>query len=107
VEEVKEYGEKSKIIKQLFMENGFHMVYAEDLGEPIADGFYFTVGYPGMTGAELVHNLLFFGISAIGLKNTGSEREGIRACVSHVYRNQFDDLEHRLKLFNQNFGSKI
>jgi aspartate/methionine/tyrosine aminotransferase len=107
VEEVKEYGEKSKIIKQLFIENGFNIVYAEDLGEPIADGFYFTVGFPGMTGAELVHNLLFFGISAIGLKNTGSEREGIRACVSHVFRDQFEDLKIRLKLFNQNFGSKI
>lgn len=107
VDEVKEYGEKARIIKRLFLENGFHLVYAEDLGEPIADGFYFTIGYPGMKGAELVHNLLYFGISAIGLKNTGSEREGIRACVSHVYRSQFDDLEHRLKLFNQNFGSNI
>jgi aspartate/methionine/tyrosine aminotransferase len=107
VEEVKEYGEKAKVIKRLFLENGFYIVYAEDLGEPIADGFYFTIGYPGMTGAQLVHNLLYFGISAIGLKNTGSEREGIRACVSHVYRSQFDDLENRLKLFNQNFGSNI
>ena len=104
IEEVKEYGGKAKIMKRLFIENGFYVVYNEDLGEPLADGFYFTIGYPGMTGAELVNNLIYFGISAIALGNTGSERQGIRACVSHVYRNQFADLEQRLRLFNENFG---
>jgi len=101
VEEVKEYGEKAGIMKRMFVENGFHIVYDNDLGDPIGDGFYFTVGYAGMTEAQLVHNLLYFGISAIGLKNTGSEREGIRACVSHVRRDQFPDLERRLKMFNE------
>ncbi len=100
VEEVKEYGEKAREMKRLFTENGFYIVYDNDLGDPIGDGFYFTVGYPGMTGAQLVHNLLYFGISAIGLKNTGSEREGIRACVSHVRRDQFPDLEERLRRFD-------
>jgi aspartate/methionine/tyrosine aminotransferase len=100
VEEVKEYGEKARIMKRVFLENGFHIVYENDLEEPIADGFYFTLGYPGMTGAQLTHNMLYFGISAIGLKNTGSEREGIRACVSHVHREQFPDLEKRVKMFN-------
>lgn len=104
IEEVKEYGGKAKIMKRLFIENGFYVVYNEDLGEPLADGFYFTIGYPGMTGAELAHNLIYFGISAIALGNTGSERQGIRACVSHVNRNQFADLEQRLRLFNENFG---
>jgi hypothetical protein len=104
VEEVKVYGEKAKIMKRIFIENGFHIVYDRDMDEPIADGFYFTLGYPGMTGTELVHNLLCFGISAIGLKNTGSERDGIRACVSHVRRDQFGDLEERLKLFNGFFN---
>ncbi len=103
VEDVKEYGEKAKIMKRLFIENGFYLVYDNDQGEPLADGFYFTIGYPGMTGAELVHNLIYFGISAIALGNTGSEKEGIRACVSHVYRSQFDDLEKRLRMFNENF----
>ncbi len=100
VEEVKEYGEKAKIMKKLFVENGFHIVYEHDLGDPIGDGFYFTIGYRGMTESELVRNLLYFGISAIGLKSTGSEREGIRACVSPVRRDQFRDLEQRLKMFN-------
>ncbi len=88
-------------MKRMFLENGFYIVYDNDLGEPIGDGFYFTIGYPGMTEPELVRNLLNFGISAIGLKNTGSQREGIRACVSHVKRDQFPDLELRLKLFNE------
>ena len=101
VDEVKEYGEKAQIMKRLFLENGFFIVYDNDLGDPIGDGFYFTVGYPGMTGADLVKNLLYFGISAIGLKNTGSLREGIRACVSHVRRDQFGDLEERLQMFHE------
>ncbi len=104
IEEVKEYGEKAAIMKKLFTENGFYIVYDKDLEEPIADGFYFTIGYPGMTGAELVRNLIYFGISAIALSNTGSERQGIRACVSHVQRTQFGELEKRLKLFHANFG---
>jgi aspartate/methionine/tyrosine aminotransferase len=103
IAEVKEYGEKAKIMKQLFIRHGFYLVYDEDMGEPLADGFYFTLAYPGMTGAELVHNLIYYGISAISLSNTGSDRQGIRACVSHVYRAQFDELEYRLRLFHENF----
>jgi aspartate/methionine/tyrosine aminotransferase len=103
VDEVREYGERAKYMKRIFTENGFQIVYENDLEEPIADGFYFTLGYHGMTGAELSHNLLYYGISAIGLKGTGSEREGIRACVSHVSPEQFPELEKRVKLFNENF----
>lgn len=103
VEDVKEYGKKAKIMKDLFVENGFQVVYEKDGDEPIADGFYFTIGYPGMTGGQLLENLLHFGISAITLRNTGSEKEGLRACVSHVKRDQFGDLESRLKLFNEAF----
>lgn len=106
VDGVKEYGEKAKIMKKLFLENGFDIVYKTDLGVPIADGFYFTVSYPEMTGNELVANLLYFGISAIALDNTGSDEEGIRACVSFVQRNQFEELELRLKAFNKNFSAK-
>ena len=104
IEEIKEYGRKAKIMKELFLANGFTIVYEKDGDEPVADGFYFTIGYPGMTGGELLHNLLYYGISAITLTNTGSKKEGLRACVSHVKRDQFDDLEKRLKLFNENFG---
>lgn len=102
VESIKEYGEKAKVMKKMFTENGFKIVYDLDENEPIADGFYFTVSYPGMSGDELLEKLLYYGISAISLLITGSERsEGIRACVSLIRRNQFPVLEQRLKKFNE------
>ena len=98
VEEVKEYGEKAKIMKKIFTDNGFKIVYDKDEDEPIADGFYFTFSYPGYSGEELLNELIYYGISAISLAITGSERlEGIRACVSLVQRSQFPDLEFRLE----------
>jgi aspartate/methionine/tyrosine aminotransferase len=106
IEGVKEYGEKAKIMKKLFIDNGFKIVYDSDLDQPIGDGFYFTISYPDMTGAELMHMLLYYGISAISLSNTGSTLEGLRACVSHVKRDQFDDLKVRLQQFHLDFPLK-
>lgn len=102
---VKEYGERASEMKALFLKYGFKIVYQKDLDVPIADGFYFTLAYPGMTGNQLVENLLYYGISAIALDNTGSNEEGIRACVSFVQQSQFNELDKRLKLFNANFSS--
>ena len=102
VEIVREYGEKAKVMKRLFVDNGFRIVYDRDLQEPVADGFYFTVSYPGLQGGELLAELLHYGISAITLDITGSERtEGLRACTSLISRGQFPDLEARLKAFHQ------
>jgi aspartate/methionine/tyrosine aminotransferase len=102
VEVVREYGKKAKIMKKLFTDNGFHIVYDQDEGVPIADGFYFTFAYPGYTGEQLLEELLYYGISAIALSITGSMRtEGIRACVSLVKREQFPTLEYRLKKFHE------
>lgn len=103
VEGVKPYGEKARAMKKIFMDNGFEIVYKTDLEEPIADGFYFTLAYPRMTGNQLVENLLYYGVSAIALDNTGSDEEGIRACVSFVQPEQFGELERRLNLFNNHF----
>ncbi len=103
VEQVKEYGEKAKIMKKLFLDNGFHIVYDKDIDQPIADGFYFTIMYPGFEGPDLIEELLYYGISAISLSITGSEHsEGLRACVSLVMRAQFPELEYRLKKFHEN-----
>jgi aspartate/methionine/tyrosine aminotransferase len=102
VEEVKEYGEKAKIMKKLFTDNGFRIVYDKDEDKPIADGFYFTFSYQGYSGGQLLRELLYYGVSAIALSITGSERtEGVRACVSLVGRDQFPDLESRLKRFHE------
>lgn len=107
VESVREYGEKAKIMKKLFIDNGFKLVYDMDEDKPLADGFYFTISYPGFSGEDLIDELMFYGISAISLLITGSERiEGLRACVSQVQRTQFEDLENRLKKFHQDHPIK-
>lgn len=101
--DVLEYGRKAAEMKKMFTSNGFNIVYDMDENEPIADGFYFTVSYPGMSGGELLDEFLYYGISAIALATTGSERtEGIRACVSLVRRDQFPALAERLQLFHAN-----
>lgn len=101
-DELTEYAEKAQIMKRMFTNNGFLIVYDRDLDELIGDGFYFTISYPGMTGEQLLNELIHYGISAITLDTTGSERtEGLRACVSQVPRSLFDDLEYRLKLFRE------
>ena len=105
VKDVREYGEKAHIMKKIFLDNGFKIVYDKDGDTPIADGFYFTLYYPGMNGHDLLKNLLCYGISAIGLRITRSEHfEGLRACVSLVSRNQFDDLKKRAEAFGREFG---
>ena len=102
--DVLEYAERAKKMKELFLENGFSLVYDNDDGEPLADGFYFTISYPGMQGGEILKELFCYGISAIALQTTGSTRtEGIRACVSQTTKEQFLDLEERLKQFNIDF----
>lgn len=99
VEEVKEYGKRAKRLKEIFCNNGFYIVYDKDLGEDIADGFYFTIGYPGMTGGELMKELIYFGVSAISLETTGSNQKGLRACTSFIKDHQYDLLNERMKQF--------
>jgi aspartate/methionine/tyrosine aminotransferase len=101
-DEILEYGRKAKEMKKMFVSNNFRIVYDTDLDEPIADGFYFTIGYPGMSAETLIEKLLCYGISAISLKTTGSERcDGLRACVSKVPRGQFPVLAERLRKFSE------
>jgi aspartate/methionine/tyrosine aminotransferase len=100
--EIREYGKRAKTMKKLFIENGFSIVYDMDLNVPISDGFYFTVAYPGLTGAQLLEELIYYGISAITLDITGSTREGLRVCVSQFSEGQIPVLEDRLMLFRNN-----
>ncbi len=103
IEPLKQYGKRAEIVKELFLKNGFQIVYDMDDKEPIADGFYFTISYPGYSGENLVSELIYYGISAISLNNTGSERtEGLRACVSLISDSQIPDLEIRLAKFKEN-----
>ena len=96
------YRDKAHEMKRLFTENGFEIVYDKDEDQPLSDGFYFTIGYPGFTGEELLEELLYYGISAISLSTCGSRRQGLRACVSLVHPSQFPELEARLKVFREN-----
>jgi aspartate/methionine/tyrosine aminotransferase len=100
-DEVRQYGERAQQMKSLFTRYGFHIVYDRDIDVPVADGFYFTISYPGFTGSQLLEELLYYGISAITLDITGSTRiEGLRACVSQFSSDQIPALEDRLKLFH-------
>ncbi len=102
IEDVRLYGTRARELKQVFLENGFTIVYDKDDGEPIADGFYFTVSYPGLSGEELCEEFLYYGVSAISLSNTGSNRkEGIRACVSLISEEQVPILAKRLRIFHE------
>ena len=105
VSEVKEYGRRAAKLKRIFTKYGFTIVYDHDLEEPIADGFYFTIGYPGMTGSQLMEELIYYGISAISLSTTGSHQQGLRACTSFIKDHQYDLLEERLKLFKENHNA--
>jgi aspartate/methionine/tyrosine aminotransferase len=101
VQAVREYGRRARTMKRLFTENGFRLVYDRDEEQPLADGFYFTVSYPGFTGVQLVEELLYYGISAISLETTGSSRiEGVRACVSLTGTDRYEDLEDFLRRFD-------
>jgi aspartate/methionine/tyrosine aminotransferase len=100
VKEVREYGNKARVIKKIFVDNGFKILYDKDLDVPVADGFYFTVSYPGFTGNELVERLFYYGISTVSLDFTGSEySDGIRVCVSQIKPDQISVLEQRLRAF--------
>jgi aspartate/methionine/tyrosine aminotransferase len=99
LDEVRVYGERAKRVKKAFLDNGFRLVYDNDLGEELADGFYFTVTWPGMKGGDLMKELMFYGISTISLETTGSTQEGLRICTSFIRDDQYEELEKRLAGF--------
>ena len=70
------------------------------MGYPIGDGFYFTVSHPGLKGDELLFEMLRHGMAGIPLSTTGSEKEGIRICVSLIRGSQLDEMEDRLSALN-------
>lgn len=102
LDEVRIYGERARRLKEIFLRHGFYLVYDKDLDEPVADGFYFTIGYPGMDSGQLARELMCYGVSAISLVTTGSEQQGLRACTSFIQDHQYELLEERMKLFEAN-----
>ena len=100
--DISEYAQRAHKLKEIFCRHGFHVVYDKDLDQPIADGFYFTIGYPGMTSGQLAHELMYYGVSAISLVTTGSEQEGLRVCTSFIEDHQYEQLEERMQIFEEN-----
>ena len=99
VKETSEYARRSRRMKDLFEQHGFHVVYDKDIDRAISDGFFFTIGYGGMPCGELMRELLYYGISSISLSTTGSEQQGIRACCSRMSEDLYGVLDDRLRAF--------
>lgn len=100
VGEAGEYARRAALTKEIFIRNGFHIVYEKDGEEPVSDGFFYTAGFEGMTGTELMGELMRYGICTIALSMTGSRQEGVRVCISQMNRpDQFELLADRLAAF--------
>lgn len=99
VEDTKAYAERARRMKKIFCDNGFTITYPRDVTEEIGDGFFFSLSYPGMTGGELVSELISYGVSSINLDTTGSLEHGVRACTSRMRDELYPVLEERMKMF--------
>lgn len=101
VEDTREYERRAARMKKIFTDNGFTIVYDHDVTQPVGDGFFFTLGYPGMAGGELLCELMYYGVSSISLSTTGSEQQGVRACTSRMREELYPILEERMKAFHE------
>ena len=99
VEDTREYARRAERMKEIFVRHGFSVVYDTDVNDKVGDGFFFTLGYPGMSGSELVGELVHYGVSCINLSTTGSLREGGRACTSRMREELYAVLEGRMAEF--------
>lgn len=100
--EVSVYGKRAHQLKEIFLRHGFHIVYDKDWDEPVADGFYFTIGYKNMSSGQLAYELMSYGVSAICLVTTGSDQEGLRVCTSFIEDHQYAQLEERMSIWEEN-----
>ena len=101
VEDTREYERRAARMKDIFCRNGFHVVYDHDVTRPVGDGFFFTLGYEGLTGGELLRELLYYGVSCISLSTTGSLQNGVRGCTSRMRDELYPVLEERMKAFRE------
>lgn len=106
VEDVREYERRARRMKQIFTDHGFSIVYDKDVTQQVGDGFFFTLGYLGLTGGELLRELMMYGVSSISLSTTGSEQQGVRACTSRMREELYPVLEERMKAFQEDHPLK-
>ncbi|MBR4002359.1 MAG: pyridoxal phosphate-dependent aminotransferase [Bacteroidales bacterium] len=101
VEDIREYETRANRMKEIFSRHGFNVVYDYDVTMPVGDGFFFTLGYKGMSGEQLLLELMYYGVSSISLSTTGSHQQGVRACVSRMREELYDVLDQRMAAFEQ------
>ena len=106
VDDTRAYAVRAEKMKKIFTENGFHIVYDEDVSQKVGDGFFFTIGYGLMEGGELLRELLYYGVSSISLALTGSGQKGVRACTSRMSEELYPVLEERMKAFHEDHPIK-
>ncbi|MFI3281166.1 MAG: pyridoxal phosphate-dependent aminotransferase [Rikenellaceae bacterium] len=99
VEATKEYSRRAVRMKEILHRHGFSVVYDKDIDREIGDGFFFTIGYKGMSCSELVSEFVHYGISSISLSTTGSLRQGVRACTSRMTDDRLEIFDERLAQF--------
>lgn len=101
ITENREYARRAARLKEVFLRHGFHIVYDKDLDQDVSDGFFFTIGRQGFTGDDLLAELIHYGVSAISLRTTGSEQQGIRVCTSMLKEEHYPMLDERLAIFDK------
>lgn len=101
VEDTREYERRAKKMKEIFCRHGFKIVYDRDVSDVVGDGFFFTLGFPGMSGGQLAKELIHYGVSSISLDTTGSHQEGVRACTSRMRDELYTVLDERMKQFKE------
>lgn len=99
IADTREYAIRAQKMKKIFLDNGFTITYPTDVTEAIGDGFFFSLSYPGMTGSELVKELIHYGVSSINLDTTGSLQQGVRACTSRMRDELYPVLAERMHQF--------
>ena len=95
---VREYAERAHAMKELFTKYGFEIVYDRDLEEPIADGLSSRLSTRA-SPEETSRKRFYITAYQPSRCDTGSKKQGLRACVSQTELDRMPELEERLKRF--------
>jgi aspartate/methionine/tyrosine aminotransferase len=99
-----EYGRRARALKDIFVGNGFSLLYTNGQ-DP---GFYLTFAYPGYNAPNLLKELLYYGITALPLRLFGSSQsDGVRACVGLLGPKEIRRLEQRVRSFSRAHGQAV
>ena len=106
VSDTREYERRANRMKEIFCHHGFTVVYDRDVTREVGDGFFFTLGYEGLSGDALVVELMHYGVSSISLSTTGSRQQGVRGCTSRMREELYPVLEERMAEFERDHPKK-